>query len=133
MKVMFACLADHAGADQQGNKLNVMGIFDRIGAPTFPATHAKMVLVFRLILETHDANRKHGLAVFLRDADHKEHAKFTADVEALGAAIKPGEFVTVNQIIELVGVTFVRPGRYHFAIVADEEEEVRVPLILQKI
>ena len=124
MKVMFACLADHAQADQQG-KLNIMGVFDRIQAGRFPARHPQMFLVFRLLLDADDNAKPHRLTIVLRDADHREAAKFEADLAM--HTIEAGEFVTINQMIRLADVTFIKPGRYVFAIRADQEEEVTVP------
>lgn len=131
MKVMFACLADLASAEQAHNKLNVMGIFDRIFAREFPAAHAKMFLAFRLVAEHEDSGRPHKLKIALRDADHREYQRLEADI--MIGPIPPGEFSTHNQIIELVGVTFAKPGRYHFGLQVDDEEEVRVPFALTQM
>lgn len=125
MKVMMACLADHAGAEQVGNKLNVNGIFDRIMGSKFPMRHAKMFLVFRLMFEYEDGNKSHKVTITLRDADGKEYQRIEANIET--GAIAPGDFVSTNQIIELADAVFVKAGRYHFGLKADDEPEVGVP------
>ena len=131
MKVLLACLADYANADQAGNKLNVMGIFDVIRSKEFPARHPKMCLVFRLMFEQEDSGKAHKLSVVLRDADHREYQRLDEKIEA--GAVPSGEFVSANQIIEMVDVVFAKPGRYHFALRPDNEAEFRVPLRLVKI
>lgn len=131
MKIMFACLADHASADQAGNKLNVMGIFDSIHATAFPAAHARMFLVFRIMAEHEDGGKTTSLVVTLRDEDHREYARLQAQVAS--GPVPPGKFSTVNNILELTNVVFAKPGRYHFALGMDDAEEVRVPLEVNKV
>src|SRR5437899_9688382 len=126
MRVGLACLADRATVEALGNKLNVSGIFDRIHAQSFPAVHASMALVIRVMFEYEDGNKSHRLAVTLRDADGKEYQKLNADIKA--GPLEPGASVSVNQIIEIQGAVFAKPGRYHFGLKADDEDEVRVPL-----
>lgn len=126
MHVLFACLADHASVDSNGGKLNVMGVFDTIGAKAFPATHPKMVLAVRLLIEHEDNNTKGELVVALRDHEKEIFAAPRAEFRA--GAVQPGAFATHNLIIELNGVVFAHPGRYHFAVRVGKGDEVRVPL-----
>ncbi len=56
MKVQLAVLADQANVAPPG-KLNIMGIFDTIGAEKFPTTLAFMVLAIRLKLEYEDREK----------------------------------------------------------------------------
>lgn len=126
MKVMFACLADYASADQQGGKLNVMGVFDRINTTAFPARHQKMYLVLRLMFEYEDSGRPHTVEFALRDADHKVHLGAQGEIPA-APEVRPGDFTTINQIVELVDLVFTHPGRYHFAVIADGVEVVQIP------
>ena len=46
MDVTLALLADAANVSQDG-KLNILGIFNGLGAAAFPATHPSMHLVLR--------------------------------------------------------------------------------------
>ena len=46
MHVKVALLADYSNVSREG-KLNILGIFDTIYAPTFPTTHPHMQLVIR--------------------------------------------------------------------------------------
>lgn len=58
MKATLAAIADGASVGA-GDKLNVQGVFDTIFADTFPAVHARMVVVVRLQLEPADAAREY--------------------------------------------------------------------------
>ena len=68
MDVSLALLADAANTSRDG-KLNLLGIFDAIQAPTFPTTHPSMTLVLRLEASAADGNRAHDLDVRFIDAD----------------------------------------------------------------
>lgn len=117
MKVMFACLADHASADVIG-KLSVNGIFDRISAANFSAAHPQMNLVIRLMFEYEDNGKKNKLNIELIDADGKQLLQ--ADAEVDHAPIKPGAFTTMNQIITFSNIVMAKPGRFRFVLKADE-------------
>lgn len=45
VKLNFAIVCDNAFIAQGNNSLNIIGIFDRIGAAQFPAVHPRLVLV----------------------------------------------------------------------------------------
>ena len=124
MKVMFACLCDHAAADSQG-KLSVNGIFDRINAPGFPTRHGKMFLVFRLMFEYEDNDKAHSFTFSLVDADNRKYLEAEADLQH--PRVLPGQFLTFNQIVELNDVVIAKPGRYTFVLEADGQEAFRVP------
>ncbi len=128
---MFACLADHASADQQGGKLNVMGIFDAIHTPKFPTIHPRMFLVVRLMAEHDDNGKKRKVRVLLRDEDHREFGHMEADVQSGNVA--PGAFASMNVILELAQIGFAKKGRYHFSVRIDEKPEVRVPFQLTQL
>ena len=124
MKVMFGCVCDHASVDQ-GGKLNINGVFDRIGTSRFPATHPRMVLVFRLLLEYEDNDRPHELTCRLEDADGQELLKAEAAVEH--PRVEPGDFRTLNQIVQMENIGFQKPGRYRFLFTLGRAAVYEVP------
>lgn len=130
MKVLFACLADHAEASQSG-KLNIMGVFDNIQARRFPAAHPQMFLVFRLLADFDDYSKPHRVTVKLIDQDGKVLAELQAQA-GLSERVPPGQFVTLNQIIKLNNVIFPKAGRFDFVVTADGEE-TRVPFEVRSI
>lgn len=131
MKVMFACVADHAWVDPSG-KLNVSGIFDRIASAGFPVQHPKMFLVFRLMMEYEDNDKPHKISFDLTDEDGQSMFNATAEVQA-EQRVLPGEFATTNQIVELNNLVITHRGRYQFVFSSDGEEAFRVPFRVDKV
>jgi len=129
MKVLFACVCDHATADASG-KLAVTGIFDKIMSPMFPARHQKMFLVFRLCLEYEDNEKKNQLAINLYDADRRSLLTLEAEIEHQRNL--PGDFTTLNQLIELNDLVLANPGRYTFVLKADGVVAAEVPLAVEQ-
>jgi len=113
MIIPMALLADEANVSQEG-KLNVLGVFDRIAAPTFPTVHPKMVFVFRVQSEYADAGR--AFLVRLRLMDEDGQVLFEAGGELVPPTVAPGDFASANQIFTLVGIAFPRPGSFKFVL-----------------
>lgn len=117
MKILTVFLADEANVSQEG-KLNVLGIFDRIAGTAFPLVHPRMVLVFRLQTEYADVGRTFPVRVKLTDEDGD--VLFEANGEINAPPVAPGDFATANQLLALVGVELSAPGRYTFAVEAED-------------
>lgn len=113
MWIPMAFLADDANISQEG-KLNVLGIFDRIGAPEFPTVHPRMVFAFRVHAEYADSEQAFPVRVHLEDEDGG--VMFEANGEIVAPEVAPGEFSTANQVFNLVGVQFGHPGNYKFVL-----------------
>lgn len=124
----MAVLADEANVSQEG-KLNLMGIFDRIAAATFPVLHPRMVFVFRVEAEFGDAGRAYPVRVTLQDEDGAVLFEATGDLMAPPVPI--GEFATANQLFALVGVQFPHPGFYRFVVELGDLEPHETPLLVQ--
>lgn len=129
MKVEVAVLADYANV-AEGGKLNVMGIFDRISAPAFPAQHAFMVLAFRLRMEFEDRDSTNRTEIVLVDEDGKALGGGTGEVRV--GSIPPGQRSTVTQIIQFPGLRFEHPGEYRFRLMWNGVESCTIPLTLQQ-
>lgn len=130
MKIPMAFLADEANISQDG-KLNVLGIFDRIGAASFPTVHPKMVFAFRVHAEFEDVDRTFGVHVRLLDEDGG--ALFEAHGEIVAPTVQPGEFSTANQVFTLVGVQFAQPGTYKFVVAVGEEILHETPFMVAQV
>ena len=127
MKILMAFLADEANVSQEG-KLNVLGIFDRITAATFPVMHPRMVFVFRVYIDSADGGR--GYSVSVRLLDETNTPLLEADGEIGTPTVAPGDFATANQLFNLVGLHFPRPGVYRFVVsIGDEVHET--PFLVQ--
>ena len=126
----MALLCDDANVSQEG-KLNILGVFDRIAAGTFPTVHPKMVFAFRVQAEYGDAGRSFAVRVRLIDEDGG--VLFEASGEIVGPPVEPGEFLTANQLFTLVGVGFPRPGNYKFEVNVGDLLTHETPLVLLQI
>jgi hypothetical protein len=124
----MAVLADEANISQEG-KLNLMGIFDRIAAATFPVMHPRMVFAFRVEAEFGDTGRAFPVRVTLEDDEG--NVLFEAAGDLMAPPVPPGEFATANQLFALVGVQFPRAGLYRFIVRLGDLEPHETPLFVQ--
>ena len=124
MKIDLAVICDYALIDQLG-KLSILGIFQHLWIPRFPAVHPRVHLVLRL------KGKRTELG------DHTVTIRFVDDD---GAEILSGDgTVTFNEppagITEIEAGTVLmfdlplqHPGRYEFRIQVDDEVTTTVPL-----
>jgi hypothetical protein len=113
MKIPMALIADEANVSQEG-KLNVLGVFDRIAAGSYPMIHPKMVFVFRIEADHGDSGR--AVPVRVRLMDMAGGILFEAGGEIVAPAVEPGDFATAHQLFVLHGIRFETPGMYRFVI-----------------
>lgn len=128
MDIDLALLADAATVDASG-KLNILGVFDRLGSDTFPARHPRMALVLRFSAGLHETG-VHSVEIALVDPDGSEMARMEGEMQ-LGAgptAVMDG--VRVPHVLYLDGLVFPRPGRYAFDVSVDGERYRSIPLVV---
>ena len=130
MELDFAFLADAAVVDATG-KLSVLGVFDRIRAPEFPARHGRIALVMRLAARSEDEG-KHKVEIRLRGADGQDILRLDGEVR-VGPGASTGEHTRIAQVLNLDGVVFPRPGAYRFEIRINDELAAPVPLLLEGV
>ena len=126
----MAVLADCANI-AAGEKLNVMGVFSKIGAPQFPAVHPFMALVLRLRVEYEDGNRTHDFTVLMQDEDGRQFFKAEAKVPI--PAIKAGATAHIHQVLNFAGVSFAKPGDYIFVVRWNGDEVSKVILTVEQV
>ena len=68
IKIPLAVIADSANVSQEG-KLNILGIFQNIGANNVPATHPQISLILTFQGERGDANSEHPIKIQMVSAD----------------------------------------------------------------
>ena len=130
MEVPLALLADYANVSRE-NKLNVMGVFNRIWANEFPATHPEMQLVFRLEAGPAERGQDKNIEVKLLDADGNtiQHLK--------GAVSLPKEsrelVIQIDQILKLANVVFEKAGAYRFDILVNGETKRVVEFAVERL
>lgn len=126
MDIDLALLADAATIDAAG-KLNILGIFDRLGMSSFPGRHGRLSLVLRFRAGLNEAGR-HELGIALRGPDGEEvvRADGALQIRPSGAAAREG--IVVPQVFNLDGLVFQAPGPYAFDVTVDGEHHATIPL-----
>lgn len=130
MNLTFAMLADHVTETKEG-KLVIVGEFDTIGAPSFPATHPSFFLVARLQGNAAEA-RVHRLAIRLIGPDGR--SVLPQDPELQVQAVRVHENVArANLLLNFGGLQFPLAGLYSFRLELNGARVGEVGLHLQHV
>jgi hypothetical protein len=129
MEVDLALLADAATIDGSG-KLNILGIFDRLGTSALPARHPHLSLVLRFSAGVHELGR-HDVAIVLHAPDGKEVVRIDGEMNLSGGVRDVSSGVMVPHILNLDGLVFPTAGRYAFDVLVDGEHHVSIPLTVE--
>lgn len=124
MKIDFALLCDYALIDQFG-KLSVLGIFEHIWVPNFPAVHPRLHLVLRLKGGRTELGEH---AVNIRLLDEHDREVISGDGTVTFNEPPAGVLEIEAGTILVFDVPFEQPGSYRFEITVDDDIESRVPL-----
>ena len=120
----FAVLADYALIDQQG-KLSVLGLFQHVWVPSFPAVHPRAHLVLRVRGRRHEIGEH---AIRIRFVDERS-TKLLEGEGTVHFGEPPAGVTEVEAGAVLVfDLPLPQPGPYAFLISLDDGEEYRVPL-----
>ena len=125
MHIDFAVLADYALIDQHG-QLSVLGMFQNVWVPRFPAVHLRTHLVLRVRgLRTEIGS--HKITIRFVDEHGAEHLGGEGTVE-FG---EPPAGVTQLEAgaVLVFDIPLPHPGSYWFDIAIDGAPEVRVALV----
>lgn len=126
MHLDFAVVADYALVDQAG-KMSVLGIFQHIWVPQFPAMHPRLHLVLRLKGKRTEIGEHRVQIRLLDDAD----AELLGGSGTVNFAEPPAGVVEIEAAAVLVfDVPFPRAGVYRFEIMVDGERKATVPITL---
>lgn len=126
MDVDLALLCDAATIDGAG-KLNILGIFDRIGVQSFPARHGRLTLVLRFSAGLNEAS-DHELVITMHDPEEEELVRADGNLQLGAGAARARHGIKVPQILNFDGVVFKQAGAYRFDVEVDGEHAVSVPL-----
>jgi hypothetical protein len=128
MEIDLALLADAATIDASG-KLNILGIFDRIGVAQFPAQHGRVTLVLRFTAGTSEIGG-HDVHIRLSDPGGAEVLSLNGEIQLAGGATTQ-DGIRVPHILNLDGLVFTEPGMYSFDVKVDGEHHVSLPLSVE--
>ena len=128
MEIDVALLADAATIDSSG-KLNILGIFDRITAQSFPAQHSRISLVLRFAAGLQEAGT-HQVEIRLRDPSGGEVVRLNGQMQLGPGSRGAGGVVKVPHVLNLDGMVFPEPGLYNFDVRIDGEHHASIPLTM---
>ena len=129
MNVSFALLADYTTTSKE-DKFSVLGIYDRIGARSFPARHPQLQLAIRILTTRADVGQERKIMVDLVDAEGKTLQRADGVIGIPGDVPRPP---TMNLVMVFEDTIFQEPGAYQFNIFIDGRQEAEVPLALEQI
>ena len=126
MELRYALLAHFANVTQEGN-LNVMGIFDRLFAPQFPAVHRQLYLVTCMATDPEDEGQTRQLEIQLIDADGNVLTELKGEINfGIGKQV-------FNQLHLFQDLQFPAAGSYQFNIFFDGHPVKTIDLELQQV
>ena len=123
MRITMATIADFASVAVL-DKLNVLGVFDRIAAQKFPVRHAQMFFAARFQFGYEDGDKTHESEVRLEDEDGKVILRTEGTIAI--PKIAPGDVHSNNLVICLQNLEFKAPGNYVFTVSCGQEN-TRIP------
>lgn len=129
MEVTLGLLADAANFSAEG-KLNVLGSFDTIFAPAFPARHPEMQLVIRFEASPAEYGMRKRIEVRLLNEDGEQLGSAGGELDI---PAQEGRHAKLLHIMRLRDVTFPRPGQFAFYILVDGRTEYYVPVHLAEV
>lgn len=122
MEVRLGVLADEAHISDSG-KLSINGIFDKISAKAFPASHLQLMLVLVFRIGSWDEG-DHEMIIDLVDADGVSQ-------QSLKSAFHIGHKVreeSLNILLSMPMTTFRAPGDFSFDVYYDGRHVWSIPL-----
>jgi hypothetical protein len=131
MEIDLALMADAATVDGTG-KLSVLGIFDQIAAPQFPARHGRIALVLRFSTAAGDLG-EHTVEIRLGGPGSTEVLRIEGKMGVPEGAQVPLAGRRNAQVLNLDGVVFPKPGAYSFEINLDGVHRLSVPLTVTQL
>ena len=129
MHLDFAVVADYALVDQSG-KMSVLGIFQHIWVPQFPAMHPRLHLVLRLKGKRTEIG-EHRVQIRLLD---EEDTELLGGAGTVNFAEPPAGVTEIEAAAVLVfDVPFPRAGQYRFEITVDGDRKATVPITVSQM
>ena len=125
MEVALALLADYANVTKEG-KLNLLGLFSMINAPSLPWTHPQMQLVLSLEATPAEWDSSKKVEIKLLDADGNTKLTIGSDLKVPRG--QSGRNVLISSIIAINNLRFDTEGDYAFHILIGGDDKKSIPL-----
>lgn len=127
MTIQVAVLCD-AAADYSG-KLNILGTFDTIYSPQFPAVHPHCAIALRMSFEKAEEGRHQVKLNFVNEDGQSimPPIDMPLDVTVPGDAT----FISRNFVVNIQGLKIDQPGLYSVDLAIDGRHQASVPLAVK--
>jgi hypothetical protein len=129
VKVNLATLAD--AATQWCGKLNIVGTFDTINWPQFPAMYPHCAVVVGLQFEAIEAGQHNIKANFINE-DGNVLLKLP-EISPQIVAAPNGRATTLHYLFNMQPLRLDSPGEYSFEFAIDGKHELSLPLFVYKV
>jgi hypothetical protein len=131
MEIEIAVLADAANVSQEG-KLNILGVFERIGAHQTPVSHSQLSMVVYARANPSERGQRHTLDINLIDEDGAIVNAFPTLPITVPANVS-GSSIPMPLIINFPGQVFPKFGEYRYDLLVDGKHQADIPLIVYSI
>ena len=125
MDVELAVLADYSNVSKEG-KLNIMGIFDRIWAKSFPAVHPSAQLIMRFECGGAEYGTQKDIKIVTVNEDGKQISSLDGELDIASEQNQPR--LKIDHSLTLMNMRFESPGQYAISILVSGEEKASIPL-----
>lgn len=112
-------IADSVIQEKMTNKWSLIGVFDRVAAPSFPTARPSLGIYVKLA----DARGKYKIALEFRDAQDRTLNR----LEGIEIAV-PASASTVDFGLQTFNLPIPTPGKYHFVLYINDEIAQMVPV-----
>lgn len=130
MDITLALIADAANVSADG-KLNIMGVFNALGASTFPVVHPQIAMVLRFEANRAEEGKTRKIEIALADGDGAKLFAIGADLVVPQAP--PGTPIRLNHILMLNNLQFPRAGDYVFNVLIGDDHKAAIDLRLIEV
>lgn len=131
MDLTLAAVCDAANERPDG-KLDLVGVFDELGAPGFPAVQDRMTVVFVLEWSADEAGRQ-PLRADLVDEQDRRVLTIQGHTD-VAPPPEPGVArARTRLVLPLERVIFPHAGRYHFDLIAGGDVRRACSLLLRSV
>lgn len=130
MDVTLALVADAANVTSDG-KLNILGVFNALGAASFPVVHPQMALVLRFEATRAEEGKTRQIELQLSDSDGQKLFKIGAQLVV--PAAPPGAPIRLNHILMLNNVQFAKAGDYVINVLVGDDQKAAIDLKIVEV
>jgi hypothetical protein len=131
MDLTLAAVCDEASERPDG-KLDLVGVFDELGAPGFPAVQDRMTVVFVLEWSADEAGRQ-PLRADLVDEQDRRVLTIQGHTDVAPAPESGVTRARTRLVMPLERVIFPHAGRYHFDLIAGGDVRRACSLLLRSV